>query len=121
MLLKRTIVAASLLVPSLAYSAEPSEQVCYARVPHTCVLAQPQHVDTKMMTYWIPGCSAGVQANWDGFSGKTERSSCVASVPAGTLLVSTAEHDISLDNGNYSISKFTSGFDYHYDEEVRAI
>lgn len=94
-----------------------SAQVCGP--DSTCVSGAPQNckVDGEKI-FRVNGCRASVTAGWDGTSNPTERGSCIANPPRGYILI---DHDtivVSDNNGSFNVSKYVSGLDYHYDQEI---
>lgn len=109
----RVLTLSAFAAALLSTSTTLAEAICSPPVPPNCPF-NPREI----RTYRVHGCTASVQANWDGPNGRTERNSCIGTAPAGTMLVDVTPHSVGLNNGNYTVSKFSSGLDFRYEREV---
>lgn len=68
--------------------------------------------------YTVSGCRVSITASWSGLSAPRQTASCLANPPRGYFLWSHTDHLESNNNGTYSVSRYSSGLDFHYEEEI---
>lgn len=65
----------------------------------------------------VRGCEAAVTAVWKGLSNPTTTASCTANPPRGYELVDIRLNKVIERNGRITVSKFSAGLDFNYEEQ----
>lgn len=75
--------------------------------------------DQGERTYVVRGCRVNVIAEWKNWDAIEQKDFCLATPPQGTILRDHEEKVISNNNGSFSVSKYTKGFDFSYEKNVK--